>query len=345
MNNGQTLIIAEMAWAHDGSIDKAIDIMKAAHEAGADAIGIHITELADYMVTYYGSGEGRVSAGKEHLEVYRYLDDINPSQDDWRRLAAVARDIGIELCVMPNDFASLEFAHRELDPKYLVLTAASFVEPDFVKAVAATGRTTVFRAGGATLGEIESTVHLFQAHSQAEAILLHGFQNYPTKLEETNIHQLDVLRELFGTQVGLADHIDGGDPIAKSVPMLALAFGATAIEKHITWDRAEKGEDFEAALDPADFKTFVANVRAAEVALGSKVWAPMSETALRYRNITRKRLVAARDLAEGAVLEKADVMFKRSDYGANGEQIGLVLGRTLDKALEKDDGIALEDLR
>lgn len=344
MHASRTLIIAEMAWAHDGSIDKAINIMMAAKEAGADAIGIHITELPDYMVTYYGSGEGRVSAGKEHLEVYKYLDDINPTQDDWRKFAAAARDAGIKLCVMPNDAVSLEFTDKVLDADYLALTAASFVEPDFVEACARTGRTTIFRVGGATLGEIESTLHLWRRCAGGEPILLHGFQNYPTKLEETNMRQLGGLRNMFDVQIGLADHIDGGDPIAQSVPILALAFGATCIEKHITWDRTEKGEDFEAALDPADFRTFVNNVRATEIALGCRDWGPLSDAALRYRGITRKRLVAARDMQAGTLLERADIVFKRSDYGANGEHMQMLLGRALKHDMKMDDGVSLEDL-
>jgi len=344
MSENKVITIAEMAWAHDGSVEKAIDIMRVAKDSGADAIGIHITELADYMVTYYGSGEGRVSAGKEHLDVYQYLDKINPSKDDWRKFSETAREIGIDLCVMPNDFASLEFSHSELNPKYLVLTAASFVEPDFVSAVDATNRATIFRTGGAALGEIEATLNLFRTHSDAEVILLHGFQNYPTKLEETNIRQLKVLRELFGVQVGLADHIDGSGSIAKTIPMLALAFGATVIEKHITWDRSEKGEDFEAALDPADFRDFVDNIRAAEVALGQSQWAPLSDAAIRYRDVSRKRLVAARDLPAGEALTKQDVTFKRSDYGTTGEQAEAVLGRKIKQDLKRDDGIALKDL-
>ncbi len=296
------------------------------------------------MVTYYGSGEGRVSAGKEHLEVYKYLVDINPSHDDWLEFTEVARECHMKLCVMPNDMVSLEFADRSLDADYLALTAASFVEPDFITACAQTGRPTLFRVGGATLGEIESTLNLWRKSEGGEPILLHGFQNYPTKLEETNVRQLEVMRDLFKVKVGLADHIDGGDPISQTIPILALAYGATFVEKHITWDRDEKGEDFEAALNPADFRIFVNNLRAAETALGQREWKPLSEAALRYREITRKRLVATRDMKKGKVLERSDVMFKRSDYGANGEQLGMVLGRVLKQDLNKDDGISLDNL-
>lgn len=344
MSSKSVTIVAEMAWAHDGSVDKAIRIMKAAKDAGADAIGIHVTDLPTYMVPHYGSGEGRVSAGKEHMKVFQYLVDINLKEADWEAFAAEARKVGIALCVMPNDRASLDFCERAIKPEFFVLTAAAFVEADFIVAVARTGRPTLFRIGGATLAEIENALNLFKANGGGEVTLLHGFQNYPTKLEDTNVRQMESLKDLFGVPVGLADHIDGGDPIAKAIPMLALALGASCIEKHITWDRAEKGEDFEAALDPADFKEFVSYVRAGEIALGERNWGPLSPAAERYRGVSRKRMVAARAIKSGTVLTREDITYKRGDVGISPAQTENILGRTLKSDLVENDGITLEDL-
>ncbi len=344
MSSKHVTIVAEMAWAHDGSVDKAIQIMQAAKDAGADAIGIHITDLPTYMVPHYGSGEGRVSAGKEHMKVFQYLQDINLSTDDWIKFAAAARSAGIALCVMPNDQASLAFCESAIQPEFYVLTAAAFVESEFIVAVAKTGRPTIFRIGGATIGEIEAGLNLFRANGGGEITLLHGFQNYPTKLEDTNIRQMQSLHEMFGVPVGLADHIDGGDPIAKAVPMLALALGASCIEKHITWNRAEKGEDFEAALDPQDFKEFVAYVRAGEIALGERTWGPLSPAAERYRGVSRKRMVAARSIKSGTVLTRADLAFKRADVGISPALLDSIVGRTAKADLVENDGITLEDL-
>lgn len=344
MSGKPVTIVAEMAWAHDGSVEKAIRIMKAAKEAGADAIGIHLTDLPTYMVPYYGSGKGRVSAGKEHMRVFQYLVDINLTSDDWVAFAASTRETGIALCVMPNDHASLQFCEQQIKPEYYVLTAAAFVEADFIVAVAKTRRPTLFRIGGATLGEIEATLNLFRANGGGEVTLLHGFQNYPTKLEDTNARQMQSLKNLFGVPVGLADHIDGGDPIAKAVPLLALALGASCIEKHITWDRTEKGEDFEAALDPKDFKEFVSYIRAGEIALGERNWGPLSPAAERYRGVSRKRMVAARAIKSGTVLTRDDITYKRGDVGISPAQTENVLGRTLKSDLVENDGITLEDL-
>ena len=333
-----------MAWAHDGQLDKAIKILHAAKDAGADAIGIHITSLQSYMVPHYGSGKGKVSEGKEHLQIYKYLSDINLSNDNWNTFKTEAEKIEIDLCVMPNDIESLEFTQKELKPRYLVVSSASFIERDFIEKIAQTNITTLFRIGGALLGEIEQAINWYKNISQADLVLLHGFQNYPTKLEDTNIKQLKSLKEMFGLPVGLADHIDGSSQLALNIPLLAIPYGATYIEKHITWDRNEKGEDFESALNPKDFKTFVNFVKSAEIALGTSDWKKLSEASMRYRNITRKRIVASKTITKGTLLETSDISFKRSDIGLTPEMHQLILGKTIKKDINENEAIEWDDL-
>ena len=120
----KTHIIAELAWGHDGKISQAIELMKKAKESGADSFSIHLTDLPNYMVTYYGNGEGKVSQGREDLDVYKYLEDINPGDEQWEELANVAKEINIQLCVMPNDIQSLEFSEAKLSPEYYVVSPA-----------------------------------------------------------------------------------------------------------------------------------------------------------------------------------------------------------------------------
>jgi N,N'-diacetyllegionaminate synthase len=337
-------IIAEMAWAHDGSLEKALKILEGAKQAGADAIGIHITCLEDYMVPHYGNGTGKVSAGKEHLEIYQYLDTINLSFDEWLRFKEEAEKKNLSLCVMPNDHKSLLFASEKLNPAYYVISAASFVEKTLIQAIAKQNKPTLFRIGGATLAEIEEAIACFQKLSGAPIALLHGFQNYPTPLENLHIRQLKTLKNLFGLPVGLADHIDGSSPLALSIPLLAVAYGAEFIEKHITFDRNEKGEDFESALDPSQFKLFVELVRAAEIALGDAHWKELSESAIRYRNISRKKIVAANHILENTLLSHEDVTFKRSDVGLTADEIGNIVGRRVNKTLNPNDAVTVEDL-
>lgn len=338
----KTHIIAELAWGHDGKISQAIELMRKAKEAGANSFSIHLTDLPNYMVTYYGNGEGKVSAGRENLDVYTYLEDINPSNSDWIELSRIAKEINIELCVMPNDIQSLQFSEDNIQPEYYVVSPASFAELDMVESIAKTGKKTLFRIGGSFLSEIEKVVNIFRRNGNNNIILLHGFQNYPTKLEETDISLLKTLKETFDVEVGLADHIDGGDRLAKIIPMLALPYGATYIEKHITLNREDKSEDFESALNPDDFKEFVDNIRATEIALGTPYFKDLNEATLRYRQIVRKRLVAAVDIKEGEIVSSDKIIAKRCDVGLTPENKELLIGRVAKQNISKDEALIIE---
>lgn len=333
-------IIAEVAWAHDGDPAKAQRIVEGAAAAGADAISIHVTSLPDYMIASYGNA-GTVSAGKPASAIYDYLEGINLKPEVIRSLSDAAKKAGLALCLMPNDVPSLALA-REIGPDALVLSPACFVEEDFVDALASAGLPVILRIGGATLGEIESTVTRLRAGGATDLLLLHGFQTYPTHLEETNLRAIRGLSLLFDCQVGLADHIDGGDPLALTIPALAIAAGATALEKHITWDRDEKGEDFESALDPKQFGEFVKYTRLAETALGQPGMPPFSAAILKYRQIVRKRVVAARDLQAGTKLAAADLVCRRSDAGAEPADRARLAGRTLRQSVKAGDPIRIE---
>jgi sialic acid synthase SpsE len=327
-----------MAYSHDGSVALAQTIVNAAADAGADAVSIHITHMPDYMVRHYGSGPGRVSAGKEERSIYEYIVEISLDFDAWREVAQTATQRGLDLIVMPNDGASLAFA-ESLEPAAYVISAASFEELEFIERIGALGRPVYLRVGGATLGEIETVIERLRAGGNERITLLYGHQNYPTKIADTNLRFLTCLRETFGLPVGIADHIDAADDFATIGPLLAIPLGAVAIEKHVTHDRALRGEDFESALGPAELTAFIARVRKAETALGRRYAEGLSESSRAYRANSRKRLVAARDIAPGETLDAEAVVAKRSDSGCSPARRDEIVGARARRPIARDEGI------
>jgi sialic acid synthase SpsE len=332
-------VIAELAWAHDGDVEKAIRITQGAAAAGADAFSIHVTDVPEYMVAQYGNA-GTVSAGKPTTAIYDYLNKINLNADAVRTLADATRLSGLAVCLMPNDARSLALS-RSLQPDALALSPACFVEAEFIDAVGASGVPVIVRIGGATLDEISDTVGRLRSAGVRDLLLLHGFQTYPTRLEETNLRAIGTLGRMFECAVGLADHLDGGDPLALTIPALAIGAGAVALEKHITWDRSERGEDFESALDPSQFCEFVRYVRQAETALGDEGMPAFTPDVLRYRQVVRKRVVAARDLRAGTEIGAAHLACKRSDEGASPTERALLVGRRLKVDVARDEPVTL----
>lgn len=331
-------VVAEMAWSHDGKLANALRIVEGAAEAGAQAINVHVTSLPDYMIRHYGSGKGRVSAGKEGSPVYTYLESINLSNADWEKVFARARALQLGLSVMVNDRPSLEFAAAH-GPDLLMVPSACMGDLAFITDVARRGKPVLISIGGAHLAELERAILAIRGAGNDNVIVQYGFQSYPTQLEDVHLRYLDTLKRTFGVPVSYGDHTDGADELALTVPVVAVALGANVIEKHLTYDRSVKGEDFESALDIADFRRMMRLIRETEKALGRTHWNPLNQREIDYRGVARKRAVAARPLAKGETLTEAMVAYKRSDAGLYPDECRPLFGRPLKEALSTDDPI------
>lgn len=345
IGDGQpAFVIAEMAWSHDGSLEKARKIIKGTADAGADAVSVHVTSLRDYMVRDYGSAAGQtISAGKEQEVIYDYLNRVNLKDSDWKELFPYAKSLGLAVCAMPNDPQSLRLCEK-LGPDAYVIAAACFVEEDLVTEVAKQKKPVILRIGGATLGEIESTANCIREQGTEDIILLHGFQSYPTKIENTRLRLIPSLKALFGLPVGLADHLDAESHLALDVPLAALGFGANAIEKHVTHDRSLKGEDFESALNPGELKKLVEQVREIEKSFGASSFGPLSAEEVRYRRVSRKRAVATRLIRKGEKIAREGFAFKRADDGIYPDESKYLIGRTAGKEIKEDAPITWDKI-
>lgn len=321
-------IIAEMAWAHDGSIDKAKKIIEGAADAKADAISFHITHMEDYMTPDYGRVTGQiVKNGSSTVKMFDYLSGLNLKDDNWAELFSYAKNLGLEICVMVNDWTSFALC-KKLKPDIYVIPPASFVDEDFIKEVAKQKKTVILRIGGALLSEIKNAVKWVKTQGNKKIILLHGIQAYPTKIEDTNLNLISFLKKTFKLPVGLADHINAESDMVFEIPLMAIPLEICAIEKHITHDRSLKGVDYIAALNPDEFKKFVGKIREAEKALGEPHFKPFSRAEADYREVVRKKTVAARDIKLGEKITKKDIVFKRANVGVYPDQAKFLLGKT-----------------
>jgi len=344
IGDGQpAFIIAEMAWSHDGSIQKAKKIIRGAAQAKADAINFHITSVEDYMVPQYTGGKGRIMKGKDGESIYCRLHRINLSKEAWEELFDYARGQRLLISAMCNDFPSVEFASR-LEPDMYGVHSACLAEEDLVTAVASKQKPVFLKVGGTYLGEIERAVRLIQQTGNRDIILMHGIQSYPTKLEDAHLRYVRSLKQIFGLPVGFADHVDGGSELALIIPVVAVAFGANVVEKHITHDRSLKGVDFESALDPEGLKKMVQDLRDVEKAFGSSAVRPLSGAEADYRQSSKKRAVARNTLEKGEELTRDKIAFKRSDDGVYPDESQYLMGRTVSTKVEKNEAITWDKI-
>jgi len=339
IGNGEpSYIIAEMAWSHDGELQKAKNIVKGAIDAKADAICFHLTSVEDYMVPDYQVLESGASAAVGKKPLYEFLKEKNLNPNEWKILFEQAKAEDLHILVMPNDEPSFDLAQK-LDADGYVIAPAVMAEAEFLKKIAKSKKPLFLRIGGATLQEIEKIINLAKKTGNTNISIIHGFQSFPTPLEEMNISLLDYLKKRLEVPVGFTDHTNGESEIALMIPMVAIGAGADLIEKHITHDRSLKGIDFESALDPENFSKMVENIRNAEKALGSPQWRDLSKKEMKYREVARKHLVANRDMKKEERISREDIAFKRANGGLYSEQIDSIIGRKIKKDLVKNDEI------
>jgi sialic acid synthase SpsE len=157
-------------------------------------------------------------------------------------------------------------------------------------------------------------------------MLLHGVQNFPTRIEDSHLRFLETLKRAFGFPVGFLDHVDGGSPMAVFLPALAVALGANLIEKHLTLDRAAKGFDYESALEKEAFSSMIDRIREAESSLGSPS-VPSGAGQERYHRLMRRAAVSRVELRAGEPLTREQVAFLRNENGVAPADAGGLLGR------------------
>jgi sialic acid synthase SpsE len=332
-------IVAEMAWSHDGSFENAKKIISAASEARADAICIHLTHMPDYMVADYTPVKGGATSSADKEKLYDFLSKKNLSEGEWKYVIKLAHDSNLAVCAMCNDIYSVHFAARN-GVDVFVIPPASIQEIGLLEAVAKYGKPVFVRIGGAYQEEIKRAIDVMRANGADKLSLIHGFQNFPTELDEMNLNLIAGLKSKYGIPVGFADHIDGGSEMALTVPVAAVAKGAGIIEKHLTYDRLKKGLDYESALDPDDFSTMVETIRKIEKSFGTTEFDKLSNKEIAYRENVRKRAVAAKDLTPDSIVNYENFVFKRANSGIYPDEVAKFLNKKLQKAMKKDESLS-----
>ena len=332
---GRTLIIAELSGNHNGSLDRARELVRAAHGAGVDAVKLQ-TYTAD-TITMDAPGEwfairGGPWDGRRLHELYR--EAATPWE--WHaELFAEARQLGLEVFSTPFDPTAVDFLETLKVPWHKV---ASFevVDLPLLQRIAATRKPVIMSTGMANEQEIGEAVDTLRAGGCPELVLLACVSSYPAAPADFKLRNIPALAERFSCQVGLSDHSLGA-----TAAVAAVALGARVLEKHLCLRRADGGPDSGFSMEPEEFRALVTAVRDAEAALaGAPAFGPGQADAGNV--IFRKSLFAARDIAPGTVLSAADVRCIRPGHGLKPRELPRVVGATARAAIPRGTPLSWE---
>ncbi|MBV8051613.1 MAG: pseudaminic acid synthase, partial [Acidobacteriaceae bacterium] len=287
-------VVAELSANHNQDFQRAVELVHAAKELGADAVKLQ-TYTADTITIAsdrecFRIGGGTLWDGRTLYELYQ--EAYTPLE--WQpKLKELADEIGIQLFSSPFDASAVEFLESMNVPAYKV-ASCELVDLPLIQTIGSTGKPLIMSTGMATVEEIEEAIAAAREAGARQIALLKCTSAYPAPPDEMHLRTIPELGRRFGVPVGLSDHTRG-----IAVAVAAVALGACIIEKHLTLSRASGGPDAEFSLEPKEFKELVEAVRVAEQALGSVHFgpAPHEQASCRFR----RSLFVVHDMEKGEV--------------------------------------------
>lgn len=329
----KVFIIAEMGVNHNGHLNTAKELIKAAAAAGVDAVKTQ-SFVADRLAVKGAqkakyqreeTGEGSQIAMLKALEV---------SDDMYWAMAEYAADSGVMLFSTPFDIPSVRLLNT-LGQRIFKIPSGEITNLPYLIETGRLRKPVIMSTGMAELPEIAAALDVLRKHGTNDITLLHCNTQYPTPYPDANLRAMDTLRQAFGLPVGYSDHTPG-----ITVSVAAAALGATVIEKHFTLDKRMEGPDHKASIEPDELATMVEAIRNVEQALGDGV-KRVTDSERENMDIARKSIVAAKDINVGEVFTEENITTKRPGNGVSPMRWFEVLGTTAKRDFAYDELISL----
>lgn len=328
------VVIAEAGVNHNGRLDEAIALVRAAKHSGADVVKFQHFRAAN-VVAGETATAGYQKANTGTAKQYDLLKALELDLNDFTVVANVCRSEGIQFLCTPFDIdAAADLVAMGM--RYLKVPSGELTNTPFLKRSAAFGLPVLLSTGMATMDEVATALSTLEQAGARDVTILQCTSLYPAPPDAMNLRAMAAMAERFGRPVGFSDHsLDDYAAIA------AVALGATVIEKHFTLDRAAAGPDHRASLEPDDFARMVRRLRETALALGDGIKRPNAAEQDTAR-LVRRSWHAARSLQAGQILVEDDIVLKRPLGGLPPDQSPA--GRKLLTALPKDSFIRAEDV-
>lgn len=314
-------IIAEISANHNGSLQRALDTIDQAYQAGADAVKIQ-TYTADTLTIDCDKPDffirGGLWGGSKLYDLYKWAE----TPYEWHRaIFDHACSRGITVFSTPFDVTAVDLLEELNTPAYKI---ASFelVDLDLIRYVARTGKPIILSTGMANELEIEEAISAARDEGCKNLSLMHCISGYPTPIEQSNLRQIQDIKKRFKVVTGLSDHTLG-----TVASIAAVALGACLIEKHFTLSRAERGPDSDFSLEPAELGRLCSDARDAWLSLGKGEFErQMSEDSSRF---FRRSIYFIKDLPAEKVVTSEDIRCIRPGKGLKPKYFDLLLGKRI----------------
>lgn len=315
-------VIAELSANHGGNLQRALDTIEAAKRSGADAVKLQ-TYTPDTITIDSDGADFLIEGGLWHgRRLYELYAEAHTPYAWHAQLFAKAREVGITVFSTPFDETAVDLL-ESLDAPAYKIASFEMVDLPLIQCVAQTGKPLIISTGMASEAEIRQAVEVARAAGCRELAMLHCISSYPAPIEQANLSKIGELARISGAVTGLSDHTMG-----TTAATVAVAIGASIIEKHFMLDRNDGGPDSSFSIEPAQMRELCTSVREAWLSLGSADFSERAEVEKGSKKF-RRSIYFIRDLPVGAVVTPSDVRSIRPGYGLAPVHLDDVIGRRL----------------
>ncbi len=334
-------VVAELSGNHHQKYEEAEALVRAAAEAGADAVKIQ-TYTADTMTIdsdkkwFFLGGDSTPDSWKKGNLHALYRTAYTPWE--WQpKLKVLAESLGLVFFSTPFDETAVDFLEKMGVPCYKVASYEATHVP-LLKKIASTGKPVIISIGFASRDEAAEAVATLRENGSKDIAVLHCVTAYADtpQADAMNLSTMRDIAERFNAVSGFSDNNGGIE-----FPIAAVYAGASVLEKHLILDKSAGGPDARFSIEPAELRALVEGVREAERALGSAHYGPTNTEEERYRNL-RRSLFAVEDIQAGEAFTRKNVRVIRPAYGLAPKYIDSVLGRTATKNIERGTPLSWE---
>ncbi len=337
--NERPYIIAEVGSNHNGDMELAYRLIEKAKEAGADCVKFQswnkdtIFSKKTYEDNFFLADDYR---NRNDYTLEEIVDKYSISFEQHVTLKEYCDKVGIEFNSTPFSKQEADLLADELDVPFIKIASMDLNNIPFLKYIAGKKKPVVLSTGLGALADVDEAVRCLEENGCSEIILLHCISIYPPKDNQTNLNNIDMLKNTFGYPVGYSDHTLG-----IIAPIMAIAKRACIIEKHFTLDKNMEGWDHKVSADINDLKAIVeAAARGSEMLGQNRKYIIESQE---RRDAFQRSIVAAKDIESGKIIEIDDVDFKRPGTGIPPKYLNFVIGKRAKRNIKYDEIIKMED--
>lgn len=330
INNNKIFIIAEAGVNHNGSLEFAKKLVDAAKSAGADCVKFQTFSAEDIVTASAPKAQYQLEVTDVNESQLQMLKKLELGFDAHLELIEYCRKLDIEFLSTPYNIKDIGLLEKLGVGSYKI-ASGQLVEPDFLRAVASTGKLIYLSTGMATLAEVDDAVRIIRATGHDLLILLQCTTNYPSHLNDANLLTIPTMAAAFGAVMGYSDHTQ-----SDTACLVAIGLGARTIEKHLTLDRSLPGPDHAASATPEQFTRLCLAIREAELALGSGIKEPCEAEIENLRGM-RRSLVASRLIKAGEIIREDMLTCKRPGTGIRPDLLPDVVGCLAIRDIQADE--------